>query len=284
MSAWPSLFRKPDALGAADALIDWFDRIAAQLLIGSRLLVGRQPHRLVEIEIYYWSKAHPDPFTHRDPIQFHIGHWYFHRTHGVYRGGSFKGLDLTFGDGDTSGGILIRGLETPDGKLIDGPSLCVDHLLDATGTATVAELARAIDKRLAWERGNPLFLKKYDTKDMQPWLRSPRVGLSLKRIAARTDLTRFVMRPYRYLSEPRRTKKGKLHMVLALHAQGAGAVDIQRLTNCPRRIVERYVADFESGRKEADFSPYFGIDLGPVELCKLYGVWFAHWKFSGEMR
>ncbi len=278
MSAWPSLLRKSKVLD------DGFSHIAERLLNGSRLVVGRQPHRLVEIEFYYWSKAHPDPFTHRDPIQFHIGHWYFHRTHGVYRGGSFKGVDLTFGGDAASGGILIRGVETPSGALIDGPSLCVDYLLDATGAATVAELDRVSNKRLAWEDGNPLFLEQTEIREKRPLIRSPRVGLALKRLAARTDLTRFVMRPYRYLSEPPRTKKGKLHMVLALHAQGAGIEDIQRLTNCPRRIVERYVADFESGRKEADFSPYFGIDLGPVELCKLYGVWFAHWEFSGKMR
>jgi hypothetical protein len=278
MSHWPSLLRKREPLG------DWFTSITERLLNHSHLRVGRQLYRLVEIEFYYWSPTHPDPFTHRDPIQFDIGHWYFHRTRGVYRGGSFKGLDLTFGHGDASGGILIRGLETPDGRLIDGPSLCVDHLLDATGAATVAELDRAINKRLAWEKGNPLVLEETDTGEERPSLRSPRVGLMLKKVTARTDSTCFVMRPYRYLCEPRRTKKGKLHLVLALHAQGTGVEDIQRLTNCPRRTVERYIADFDTGRKEADFAPYFGIDLGPTELCKLYGVWFAHWGFEGQTR
>ncbi len=271
MSDWSSLLRKRKPLDA------WFTRIAERLLNGSRLIVGQRPYRLVEIEFYYWSKDHPDPFTHRDPIQFHIGHWYFHRTHGVYRGGSFKGLDLTFGHGDASGGILIRGIETPDGTLIDGPSLCVDHLLDATGAATVVELDRAANKRLAWENGNPLLLKMTDAAEKRTLFRSPRVGLMLKKVAARTEGTRFVMRSYRYLSEPRRTKKGKLHLVLALYAQGTNAQDIQRLTNCPLWAVERYIAEFERGRKEADFTPYYGIDLGPAELSKLYGVWFAHW-------
>jgi hypothetical protein len=278
MSDWPSLLRKRAPLDA------WFTRIAEQLLNGSQLVVARQPYRLVEIEFYYWSKAHPDPFTHRDPIQFHIGHWYFHRTHGVYRGGSFKGLDLTFGHRDASGGILIRGIETPDGKRIDGPSLCMDHLLDATGAATVAELDRAIDKRLAWEDGNPLTLETSDALEKRSLFRSPRFGLMLKKVAARAESTRFVMLPYRYLTEPRHIKKGKLHLVLALHAQGIGIEEIQRLTNCPRRATQRYLADFERGRQEADFTPYFGIDLGPAELGKLYGVWFAHWGFSGQTR
>ncbi len=278
MSDWPSLFRKRQPLDT------WFTRIAERLLNGSRLMVRRRPYRLVEIEFYYWSKTHPDPFTHRDPIQFGIGHWYFHRSHGAYRSGSFKGLDLTFGQGASSGGVLIRGLETPDGERIDGPSLCVDYLLNRTGAATVSELDRAANKHLAWENSNPLMLEKTDTLEKRQLFRSPRVGLALKKVAAPMEAVRFVMRPYRYLTEPRRTKKGKLLLVLALHVQGVGAQEIQRLTNCPRRIVQRYIAAFECGRKEADFAPYFGMELGPAELCKLYGVWFAHWGFLGKTR
>jgi hypothetical protein len=278
MSDWPSLLRYREPIEA------WFTRIAQRMLNDVRLIVAGQAHRFVEIEFYYWSKTHPDPFAHRDPIQYQIGHWYFHRTHGVHRGGSFKGLDLTFGDGDSSGGVLIRGLEKPDYTLVDGPSLCVDYLLRATGMATLAAFDRAANERLAWEKGNPLFLARIKDPVRRPWLRSPRVGLSLKRVRSSSRSTRFLMLPYRYLSEPRRTKKGKIPLVLALHAQRGGSETIRGMTNCPRHTVERYVADFERGRKEADFAPYFGIDLGPVELCKLYGVWFAHWDFFGETR
>lgn len=270
MFDWATLFRES---GEFDA---WFTRIAERLLNGCRLIAGREPHRLVEIEFYYWSDAHPDPFAHRDPIQFHIGRWYFHRTHGTYRGGSFKGLDLTFGEGQTSGGILIRGMVAADGMLIDGPSLCVDRLLGAAGAETVAALDRAVQPRLAWEEGNPLRLEATDREEELPLIRSPRVGLLLKKPGSPMEPTRFVMRPYRYLTEPRRTRKGKIHVVLALHARGESADDIHRLTNSPRRAVERYIADFEAGRKEADFTPFFGKNLGPVELCKLYGVWCAH--------
>jgi hypothetical protein len=114
--------------------------------------------------------------------------------------------------------------------------------------------------------------------DERPLIRSPRVGLLLKKVGSRTECTRYVMRPYRYLTEPRRTKKGKIHMVLALHARGESLDGIQRLTNCPRRTVERYLAAFEAGRKEADFTPYLGIDLGPAALCELYGAWCAHFQ------
>jgi hypothetical protein len=272
MSDWEALLDRPD--GAAE---DWFTRIAERLLNGARLVAGGEEHRFVEVEFYYHGEGHPDPFTHRDPLQLECGRWYFHRTRGTYRSGSFKGLDLTFGDGEAFGGVLIRGLETAGEALIDGPSLCVDHLLDATGAANVAALDRAIAGRPAWEAGNPLLLRAARDGEVRPLVRSARVGLSLKRAGARTEATRYVMSPYRYLTEPRRTKKGKALIVLGLAAAGEGAEAIARQTGCPRQAVQRYLAEQEAGRRAADFAPYFGADLGLSELCRLHGVWAAHW-------
>src|SRR5262245_57334230 len=48
MSIWTSLLKKPTSLRGSDALDDWFDRIARQLLAGSRVMVGNGPHRFVE--------------------------------------------------------------------------------------------------------------------------------------------------------------------------------------------------------------------------------------------
>jgi len=39
-----------------------------------------------------------DPFTHKDPLQQTCGQWYFHKIGAQYKGGTYKGLDLTFGD------------------------------------------------------------------------------------------------------------------------------------------------------------------------------------------
>jgi hypothetical protein len=203
---------------------------------------------------------------------------------GTYRSGSFKGLDLTFGDGDAFAGILIRGIEglagaadvAPEG-LIDGPSLCVDHLLAVTGKASVAELDRAIGGKPAWEAGIPLQLVPASPPRGQQLFRSARVGLSLKKAGKSSPLPRYVMRPYRYLSEPARTAKGKVLLVLGLYVQGHDAESIQELTGCPKRTVEKYVADFEAGKKVTDFGPYIGVELKPPELCKLHGTWQAVW-------
>jgi hypothetical protein len=94
---WNELLVEPAGLSDDAAFAGWFDAIARRLLCGTRLLAAGVPHRFTEVEMYYYGEPHPDPFTHRDPIQKYTGLWYFHRTAGVYRGGSFKGVDLTFG-------------------------------------------------------------------------------------------------------------------------------------------------------------------------------------------
>src|SRR3954470_22893409 len=99
MSSWNSLCERPCEPGDHAAMDAWFASLADRLLNRCRLTVGGEPHRFVEVEFYYCGEGHPDPFTHRDPLQKECGRWYFHRTRGEYRGGSFKGVDLTFGDG-----------------------------------------------------------------------------------------------------------------------------------------------------------------------------------------
>ena len=269
MSDWPTLMRRPSNLPAGAE--EWFTQIAERLMNGSVLMVGNEAHRFVEVEFYYKGEGHPDPFTHGDALQLETGRWYFHRTAGVYRGGSFKGLDLTFGSAGAYGGVLIRGIETADGSLVDGPSLCVDHLLEKTRCRTVAELDDAIGGRVAWDSNNVLFLDEASAAS-KPLLRSARVGLSLKKARAASDMPRYIVKRYRYLSEPRRTAKGKTYLVLALHAEGKTADEICQLTGCPRSALQRYLADYEAGRQESDFQSYVGIDLSPKDLCRLHGT------------
>ncbi|KAJ3085695.1 hypothetical protein HK102_013922 [Quaeritorhiza haematococci] len=94
-------------------------------------------YRLSEIEFYFYDKCHhPDPFTHKQPQQLTRAQWYFHKQGNSYRGGTWKGLDITFGRSAPSsqlqgtqaktqidngkdkssqqnvyGGILLRGME-----------------------------------------------------------------------------------------------------------------------------------------------------------------------------
>jgi len=94
-----------------------FARISNRLLNEVALVINGQPHRLAEIAYYYEGGNHHDTFTHCDPLQQTTANWYFHKSGATYKGGSYKGLDITFGgqvgaDGKRAfGGILIRAIE-----------------------------------------------------------------------------------------------------------------------------------------------------------------------------
>jgi hypothetical protein len=94
----------------------------------------------------------------------------------------------------------------------------------------------------------------------------------LKKAGTAAEPRRYVVSRYRFVSEPRRLSKGKLHIVLALHQDGKTTDEIVAITGCPRKTIERYVADFRQGEQDASFHPFVGAELGPVELCKLHGV------------
>src|SRR5438105_15665386 len=119
MSALAELAVKPPDITADAQFAGWFGRVADRLLNGCDLLVDGAAYRFAELEAYYFGPGHPDPFTHRDPVQLLSGRWYFHRTRGEYRGGSFKGLDVALGDGTAMFGMLVRTVVGPDGAVID---------------------------------------------------------------------------------------------------------------------------------------------------------------------
>jgi hypothetical protein len=133
-----------------------FSRIARFLLCDCLLSISDQLFRLLEIEFYLVSPSHQDPFCHAHEDQQSVAKWYFHRAgsgaDSGYRGGTRKGLDLTFGqaDGSTKGGILLRGMcqvnekgeELPD-RTILGPSKLVDELLSLSGAPSLKDVSGA---------------------------------------------------------------------------------------------------------------------------------------------
>ena len=254
-----------------------FRAAAALLLDGCALRIAGEPYRLTEIEFYWTSAKHPDPFTHGDPLQREFGRWYFHRQGGTYKGGTYKGVDIAVGEAERAAGILIRGIAAASGERIDGSCAVVDRILERTGAASVAALAdgfeRSIDRPAAAEGSSPLALEPrapgQGTTDPRVIYASARVGLTLKR-GADPLRRRYLARPYRFLVDPRGLKKGRLHVVLGLHAEGVAAAEIAARTGVSRRHVDRYIADFARGRGRdpADYQR----SLGTAELCELFGA------------
>ena len=269
------LGRRPEHVTADEHFAPWFAEIAARLLNGLDFVVNGDRYRFAEIEMYYSGGPHPDLFAHRDPLQLEDGRWYFHRTRGEYRGGSFKGLDLTLGDRQSYFGVLIRTVVAPGDTVIDGPSLTVDHLLAKTKAASVAVLDSLIAGRSIWDASSPLHLAEADPHRTATVYQTSRVGLSLKKAKGKPDAPRFVGRPYRFHTEPALVSKGKVHLVLALHRAGKTPEEIRAATGVPKKTVDRYLADFAAGGSVEDFEAYVGKDLSTGELCKLLGTWAA---------
>jgi 3-methyladenine DNA glycosylase Mpg len=251
-----------------------FRRVAELLLRRVTWFIASTPHRLTEVEFYWNGRAHADPFTHGDPRQRELARWYHHRTGNEYRGGTYKGLDIAIGAPDVAAGILVRGIERLDGdrRLLDGPCVCVDHLLALTKAASVKALAESFDGSVdpPAAGASPSYLVVSEHDHPVPGVyESPRVGLTLKR-GASDDRVRFVALPYRFLSEPARIKKGRLHLVVSLHRQGMSVGDIAGLTGSSTAQVAKYAAQYDAGRGRDPAS--FARELTSDALCQLFGA------------
>jgi hypothetical protein len=251
--------------------VQWFQRIAEVLLRRTVLDVAGEAHEMCEIEFYLHGEGHADPFTHGQALQRSSGRWYFHKSGESYRGGTYKGLDITFGPSEVFGGILLRSLLTPDGELINGSSLCAEHLLARTGHGDVASLAGAVSEHSVAARDSVLHLRMVPERAQTIYYTS-RVGLTLKRVAEHPEMLDFIVRPYRALTQPRRIDKGRAQLVIALHQAGERPDAITALTGAPKRTVAQYIAAYERGQALESTEPLHGRSLNASELCLLHGV------------
>lgn len=123
-----------------------FEDVARDLFHNRSLRIGNQKYEFVEIEFYVHSEGHPDATAHQHPDQQTFGNWYFHRTsaksEAKYKGGTFKGLDLTLGEDGVCYGILIRSIYSPETKAICGPCKVVDHILKTLGVSSIQNLTQ----------------------------------------------------------------------------------------------------------------------------------------------
>lgn len=255
----------------------WFGAIAELLLNNTRLMVAGKPHRLIEIEYYYNGGAHPDPFAHGDPVQQTSGKWYFHRDNGSYRGGSFKGLDITFGGEGVFGGILIRTMASlgEDATFVNGSSLCADHLLRTSGKAKVAELDAEVFPKAVWDTDSLLHLAHAPDLESKTIYDTARVGLTLKRAYQHAEMPRYIMKPYRFLTEPRLVKKGKIHTSIALYQSGKSVEEIYGLTRSPKKSIQKYIDAHKEGEALTSMRRFYGKSLKNDDLCQMHGCWQA---------
>ena len=246
MNPWPDLLRRPGRLtDAVGRRVVRRDRRPppepdAMVIAGTAAPADRD-------RVLLPRPGPPRSVHSRRPGPGHAGRWYFHKTAGVYRGGSFKGVDVTFGDDEARGGILFRGLETPDGRSSTARrclsiTCCALRAADRRGT-------RPGHRRRA-RRGKPRSPLHFD--------RSPEPAEGRSRLRPRrpvapagragSTMPPYLTRPYRFLTEPAAIAKGKVQMVMALHR--AGRVSRRRFgeaTGCPQPTIATYIAEYEAG-------------------------------------
>ncbi|CAG8484578.1 hypothetical protein C2G38_2166252 [Gigaspora rosea] len=131
---------------------DLAKNIANFLLRSTRLhLPPERTFTILEIEFYLRDEVndHFDPFSHGHEHQQTCGEWYFHHVGRLgYRGGSRKGIDITFGSKNRNiyGGILIRAIrDDKTNQVIEGPSLVVDKILELCGVDQEGGIRRLVE-------------------------------------------------------------------------------------------------------------------------------------------
>lgn len=171
-----------------------FIDIADIILNNYVLTVKDTDFRLYEIEFYKYSKDHADTYTHCHIDQKTYGKFYFHKLKsGTYKSGTFKGMDLTFGNNDCYYGILIRAMyNTKTKEYIEGPCKCVDALLSIFDFKNVSELMKDKTDLISFDDTDIKFhhvpnLEKYDV------YHGPRIGLTNKYPDYHTRNYRFVI-------------------------------------------------------------------------------------------
>lgn len=241
------------------------DQLGHKLLNETVLHIGDVKHRLNEVEFYLRQDNHDDEFAHCDELQKSHKRWYFHKNGNTYKAGSFKGLDITFSSSGY-GGILIRGIEQIEKvKVIDGPSLVVDHILSLCDSSSIKNFVDNFD--LSVEGKSKLYLTE-STIERREIFKCGRVGLTLKKHSP--NKVKFINKFYRYLSTPKTTKKGKPYLISAMFEQGYTIDDIIKITGSPKKTVESYIKLYDEG-KEKSIEEFFGATLSSQQICSLFG-------------
>lgn len=196
---------------------------------------------------------HPDTFTHGGELQINTaGHWYFHKAGDNYKGGTYKGLDLTFGPCGVAGGVLLRYMENVStGQLIEGPCKVVDIILLDNGMASIASLVGQTEFEFCGGIINPyLYMRMTKTlRSERSIFKSPRVGLTLKK--PDTLKPSFIMKPLRFTSLAQKITKQKSTIVLALIHEGRSETEIAAISGLTFGRVSKYISSYQANIQDS---------------------------------
>jgi len=239
------------------------------------MVIAGKLFRLVEVEAYLKCESHKDVFTHGDELQLQTtGHWYFHRQGKTYKGGSYMGLDVTFGSpGKCTGGILIRGvIELETGIITEGPCNVVRKILELTKAKNIVSLVDSEIFTFNAFNGGVLKLEKAKEPRNHQIIRSPRYGLTLKKDAKERE--KWLMAPYRFQTAPKLLKKQKNLVSLSIWKSqpGISSEDLKKITGITERNNAKNVEVFKAGLSQK-MTEFHGKEFTASLLIQAYGAW-----------
>ena len=178
-----------------------FEKIASELMNDWILQINNSKYRIIEIEFYFKGGRHDDNYTHEHELQKKFGRWYFHGS----------GLDITFGNNNFYGGILIREIYNLDTKVKPtyGPINVVTELFSNIQTVYINKFSFGLipDKDKIITRQTPIA--------------APRVGLN------RTKNPSMYDKLYRFLVLPSKQHAEKAKIAESMERQGYSKEEIK---------------------------------------------------------
>ena len=204
---------------------------------------------------------------------------YFHKSGSGYRGGSRKGLDLTFGQNGAFGGILIRCIKHKE-LVIEGPSLVVDYILSTFKSESISKFIKScLNGNLSFCEENIVWISPVSLYPVASVLECYRVGLTPK---LETNALKFLAKRYRFVSIPGLLKKGR-HQIIegTIHAQRNQkplladeqlVENVSKICGVPTSSVKRDMADLRRGEEKSRGGVEGMKTGGTRDMVELYGA------------
>lgn len=183
--------------------------------IGTTLLVKGHRYTIVETEYY----GDDDPYTHKAKQQLETRTFYFHRVNDKgFKEGSFRGLDITVGDGTHHRAYLIRSIRAEGGAVTEGPCLVVNTILQHFGKQSVKDfyaVYQPTNPTMSVDGDASAELSLVTDNSEEKIDMYARVGLRFKAIPGYSHETvlRACVSPQRYVLSGLKLKKGRYGMI-----------------------------------------------------------------------
>lgn len=261
-------------------------QICEMLLKNSILLIAEIPHLICEVEVYVNKKGvHEDTFTHAHKDQRSSMGWYFHKRGSTFREGTYKGVDLTLGNGDNlAAGILIRmirPLQIDDEHLqeagpppTEGPSLVVDQILKLNKCGSILQFVDANNVKNARECTGLRLIHNCNPAEAFRTLRAPRVGLTLKN----PSHLRWIAKRYRFATAQCVPAKIRVGFVAVLIFEAERTFDeIAEMSGVTKKKVEQWAKIVKAPCEgEGEIHWIYNADVRKVEtVCKIVNAFDA---------